>query len=115
MTEDVDWFGTREYFPFNCELVFILVVGLSFMLTIYQKSFSFLGCLHGTCAPSDEGSGSLKPWTCQCKEGWKGMLCNTQNSEDKTIPKISQTMKNQGCFIILLFYSKLMVKFHRHF
>jgi hypothetical protein len=85
------------------------------MLTIYQKSFSFLGCLHGTCAPSDEGSGSLKPWTCQCKEGWKGMLCNTQNSEDKTIPKISQTMKNQGCFIILLFYSKLMVKFHRHF
>ena len=40
-----------------------------------------LGCVHGTCAPSDDGSEGLKPWTCQCQEGWRGMLCNVPAAE----------------------------------
>ena len=37
---------------------------LIYRIEIVPALFVFSGCLHGTCAPNDDGSGGLKPW-CQ--------------------------------------------------
>lgn len=39
---------------------------------------TYPGCMHGSCLQSDDGS--LKPWTCHCNEGWRGMLCDQPSS-----------------------------------